>query len=170
MRSLNVAVVGNGQVTRSNNRTLFPSDSLTSVTLTAVPEAGWIFTGWSGDTSGTTNPIALAMSSDRTVTATFESALGAEAVGFPTRSALTDVSPNPSRGTVRIEYAIASPAQVRLSVHDLQGRLVARLAEGNREAGRYRVAWPGAAAGAGVYFVRLDAGGVRTSRRVTIAE
>jgi len=170
MESLSVAVAGDGIVERSTDRVLFPSDSLLSVTLTAVPAPGWVFTGWSGDTSGTTNPVVLTMASDRAVTATFEQALGAEDAGSPARSALTDVGPNPSRGTVNIDYAIATATLVRLSVHDLQGRLVARLAEGKCVSGRYRAVWAGADAGPGVYFVRLEAGDVRMSRRLTVTE
>ena len=31
----------------------------TEVTLTAVPDHGWVFDGWFGDTAGTTNPLTL---------------------------------------------------------------------------------------------------------------
>lgn len=42
------------------------------VTLTAIANSGYHFSGWSGDISGTTNPYVLAMNSDKTVTANFE--------------------------------------------------------------------------------------------------
>ena len=42
-----------------------------SVTLTATAGTGFEFQGWSGDLSGTANPASLALSANRTVTATF---------------------------------------------------------------------------------------------------
>ncbi|MCX6879818.1 MAG: chitobiase/beta-hexosaminidase C-terminal domain-containing protein [Verrucomicrobia bacterium] len=43
----------------------------TTATLTAVPAADYVFTAWSGDASGTTNPLSLAMNSDKIIGATF---------------------------------------------------------------------------------------------------
>ncbi|MEN6387583.1 MAG: stalk domain-containing protein [Candidatus Cryosericum sp.] len=43
----------------------------TAITLTATPATGYIFTGWSGDLSGTTNPATITMDSDKTVSASF---------------------------------------------------------------------------------------------------
>ena len=43
----------------------------TSVVLTATPDAGSVFTGWTGDCTGT-GTCTLTMSADHTVTATFE--------------------------------------------------------------------------------------------------
>jgi chitinase len=41
------------------------------VTLTAVADLDWVFTDWSGDASGSDNPIAITMDGDKLVTATF---------------------------------------------------------------------------------------------------
>jgi uncharacterized repeat protein (TIGR02543 family) len=46
-------------------------DEGTTVTLTAVPDAGWQFTGWSGDLTGNTNPSTLLMDAPKSVTANF---------------------------------------------------------------------------------------------------
>ncbi|MGD2085906.1 MAG: PKD domain-containing protein, partial [Candidatus Aminicenantes bacterium] len=43
----------------------------TVVTVTAIPDTGWQFDGWSGDLSGTTNPETITMDSNKSVTATF---------------------------------------------------------------------------------------------------
>ena len=43
-----------------------------SATLTATPNPGYRFTGWSGDASGTVNPLTITMNADKTVGATFE--------------------------------------------------------------------------------------------------
>ena len=43
------------------------------VTLTATPDTNWAFSGWSGDLTGPTNPIAITLTGDKVVTATFVS-------------------------------------------------------------------------------------------------
>jgi uncharacterized repeat protein (TIGR02543 family) len=43
----------------------------TVVTLTATPAAGYTFTGWSGDVTGTANPQTITMDGNKAVTATF---------------------------------------------------------------------------------------------------
>ena len=42
-----------------------------NATLTAVPASGYVFAGWSGAASGTTNPISVLMDATKTVGATF---------------------------------------------------------------------------------------------------
>lgn len=46
-------------------------DENTTVSLTATPDPGWQFSGWSGDLNGTDNQTTIFMNSDKTVTATF---------------------------------------------------------------------------------------------------
>ena len=46
-------------------------DGGTEVTITATPNSGYRFTGWSGDASVTYSPITIAMDSDKSITANF---------------------------------------------------------------------------------------------------
>jgi predicted heme/steroid binding protein len=46
----------------------------TSVQVTATPNSGQQFTGWSGDATGTTNPVTITMSAPRNVVASFTGA------------------------------------------------------------------------------------------------
>ena len=43
----------------------------TQVSITAAPAIGWLFTGWTGDTTSTSNPLTIEMDSDKTLMATF---------------------------------------------------------------------------------------------------
>ena len=43
-----------------------------TVTITAKPDDGWHFIGWSGDLSGTTNPAIITMDAAKNITATFD--------------------------------------------------------------------------------------------------
>lgn len=60
---------GNGQVLRQPDEPDYLFGS--SVELTAVPDPGWQFAGWSGDLVGAANPDTLLMDGDKTVQATF---------------------------------------------------------------------------------------------------
>ena len=46
-------------------------DKSTEVTIRAIPNSGYTFSAWSGDASGTTNPITIAIDSDKSITASF---------------------------------------------------------------------------------------------------
>jgi len=79
--TLTVNIVGRGSVTAEPPGTvilppgtiIFPYTFITGtvVTLTATPDTGWHFTGWSGDLSGVANPEELTMDTNKAVTATF---------------------------------------------------------------------------------------------------
>src|SRR6185436_5125453 len=43
----------------------------TNLNLRAIPDAGFAFGGWSGDVTGTNNPITVTVNSDKNVTARF---------------------------------------------------------------------------------------------------
>jgi len=45
--------------------------SMTTATLSATPHPGYIFSGWTGDASGTTNPLTVLMDSDKNIGAVF---------------------------------------------------------------------------------------------------
>ena len=71
--SLSVVAKGNGSVKEelvSAGRGDYSSGSV--VKLTAVPDTGYYFTGWSGDVTGTDNPIDITIGSEKNITATFE--------------------------------------------------------------------------------------------------
>jgi hypothetical protein len=65
---LTVSTVGSGSVSLNNSGPYYYGDI---IQLTAVPAAEWTFSAWSGDASGTANPTAVGMISNKTVTATF---------------------------------------------------------------------------------------------------
>lgn len=75
--SLNVAVSGSGRVVSSpagidcGAQCTSNFTAATSVTLTATPAAGQVFSSWGGDCAGSTATCTLAMSQARTVTAAF---------------------------------------------------------------------------------------------------
>ena len=58
-----------GEITRSSNASYYPTG--TKIGLTAEPAAGWEFTGWSGDLTGTKNPDTVTLNANKSVVANF---------------------------------------------------------------------------------------------------
>lgn len=84
--------------------------------------------------------------------------------------------PNPvtSDGTT-IEFQLSRPEQVDLLVYDIQGRRVAEVESGVFPAGRHVVTWNRGEMrrsdlGSGTYFLVLQAGSFRTSRKISVIQ
>lgn len=83
--------------------------------------------------------------------------------------ALRPVSPNPVRGGTQVSFVAPRAAHVTLSVHDVQGRTLAVLANGEFAAGTHQVAVDTAALPAGLCFLRLQTpSGTLSQRFVTL--
>ena len=83
------------------------------------------------------------------------------------------VAPSPFTHHTEISFALSSPASVQLSIHDVSGRRVRTLLSGDGGEGVHTARWDGRDAqgrqlASGVYFVRLERGGVATSRQVVL--
>jgi hypothetical protein len=83
-------------------------------------------------------------------------------------------APNPFNPSTRIFYELpAAGARVTLSIHDLGGRLVRTLVDGERADGPQATAWDGhsddgQAAPGGVYFYRLSGSGIDETRKMVL--
>jgi|GEM_PF-2104200 len=84
--SLGVSAV-NGSVVKSPDAARY--DANTVVSLTATPNVGHEFVGWSGDASGSANPVSVTMNSNKTVVALFRAV-----------PVLTSIGVSPSTSTV----------------------------------------------------------------------
>ncbi len=66
--TLTVTTVGNGSVSRNNSGPYHYGDV---VQLTAAPVTGWSFAHWTGDLTGSANPISITINGNKSVTAHF---------------------------------------------------------------------------------------------------
>jgi len=66
--------------------------------------------------------------------------------------------PNPFNPRTTINFALPSAANVRLNVYDVNGREIAELANGWREAGSHEITFDGSHLPSGIYLYRLTAG------------
>ncbi|MGH2569590.1 MAG: Ig-like domain-containing protein, partial [bacterium] len=107
--------------------------------------------------------------------------LGFAATGAPVNGpagglngiALAPNYPNPFRPSTTIEYTLPADGDVRLSVYNVHGQVVRRLVDERQTSGQRRVVWEGRddagrAVAAGVYFLRLDAGDRRVTRKMIL--
>jgi hypothetical protein len=76
--------------------------------------------------------------------------------------------PNPFNPTTNFEFRITTCEFVSLKIFDVLGKEVAALVDDVRPAGTYIATWNAANAPAGVYFVRLTAGGLSQMRRAVL--
>ena len=86
----------------------------------------------------------------------------------PTEFALHPPSPNPARGAVEVRYDLPEDVDVYLAVYDVMGREVAVIESGSEGAGYHRARFEPGSLPAGVYLVRIDAGGSIATQRITI--
>jgi hypothetical protein len=97
---------------------------------------------------------------------------GAGVAQEPTGKLITSifkVGPNPVLTGTQVSYALERAGLASLDVYDATGRLVRNLASGTHKAGTYTAVWDakditGKSVPAGVYYVRLSADRVSTTR------
>ncbi len=83
------------------------------------------------------------------------------------------VSPNPMNPSAKISFTITQAGRVRVSIYDLNGRLVRTIGDNQLAAGSYTMPWDGSTrtggrAASGVYFVKVASGGASAVQRVTV--
>ncbi len=74
---------------------------------------------------------------------------------LPTETNIIGSYPNPFNPTTTIKYQLAAPGYVRLSIFNILGEEIARLADGDYAAGYYSAVWDAGAAPSGIYFARI---------------
>jgi len=89
---------------------------------------------------------------------------------LPTEFAITSAYPNPFNSVMRIGYALPEAANVRLSVYNVSGRLVADLVKGKVSAGVHTAIFDGSELSSGVYIIRLDAAGKTSQMKAALVK
>lgn len=85
-----------------------------------------------------------------------------------TLSSSFTVSPNPSRGAVRVSFVLPGPSHVRLRVVDALGRVLSEPVNGMMREGRHEFPLPVGGFAPGTYFCRLESGDERVTRALTL--
>ena len=75
-------IVKVGEIVSSSYPATYSFEDGTTVLLEAVPASGYLFTSWSGDLSGTTNPATIVIECNNSITANF-SQIATSQVNWP---------------------------------------------------------------------------------------
>ncbi|MFH1220090.1 MAG: SBBP repeat-containing protein [Candidatus Eisenbacteria bacterium] len=91
----------------------------------------------------------------------------------PTSFRLDQNSPNPFRGSTAIGFDLPRDLRARLDIIDVGGRTVRTLVSGMLRADHYCLSWDGksdsqTALAPGIYFVRMEAGSYRATKKVVM--
>jgi len=78
---------------------------------------------------------------------------------------LNNNTPNPFNPTTAISFSLNTPGNIKLSVYDVQGRLINTLINGNREAGIHTVNFDGSKVASGLYFYTLESEGAIVGKK-----
>ncbi|MEZ4655566.1 MAG: T9SS type A sorting domain-containing protein [Candidatus Eisenbacteria bacterium] len=84
------------------------------------------------------------------------------------------IEPNPLRVETTLDFVLPASGPTSLTIHDVSGRRMATLVEGDLDAGSHFASWEGRddrgrVVPAGVYFARLEQGEERVVQKVVVA-
>ncbi len=91
----------------------------------------------------------------------------------PPEFGLKQNAPNPFNPTTTIRFSIPEAGNVRLTIHDMNGRVVRSLVSGERNAGEFPVVWDGKDdsgrdVGSGLYFAHLRADDLTATQKMVL--
>jgi len=153
------------------------ADSGTTKTIAAVPDSGYNFGGWTGTGAGCytglANPATVTANGPIHETAVFTMATGVGYSSGVRQFGIQSSAPNPTHGSVYLDYGLRSSGPVSIIVYDVAGRSVRRLTRGWEPAGAHAVEWDGrdnqeGPAPAGIYLVVLRSAEGKSSKRVVL--
>ncbi|HYE59411.1 MAG TPA: T9SS type A sorting domain-containing protein [Rhodothermales bacterium] len=78
--------------------------------------------------------------------------------------------PNPARGLATVEFGVAQPGRVNVTVYDALGRTVATLVNEDLVTGTYRASFDGTGLPSGTYLYRVTAGGRSASGTLVLVQ
>ncbi|UCC80254.1 MAG: T9SS type A sorting domain-containing protein [Candidatus Zixiibacteriota bacterium] len=76
--------------------------------------------------------------------------------------------PNPFNARATIEFDLAAPCDVELTIYDITGAKVETIRRPGLKAGRHSILWDGDGVASGVYFARMEAGGYSQSIKMVL--
>ncbi|MFA7289341.1 MAG: chondroitinase-B domain-containing protein [Melioribacteraceae bacterium] len=166
--SINIWNSGSGKVDFNPSGGVYLEGS--TVTLTAIADAGWKFKEWGGMISGNDNPISFIMDKNYSITSVFEEITSVEDKPLINEFRLEQNYPNPFNPTTEIVYQIAKSSQVTLQIFDLLGKKVADLVNREQAPGLYNIQFSAIEhdLSNGVYFYTLQAGNQIITKKLVL--
>jgi len=132
------------------------------VTITATPDSGYVFNGWSGDLAGDQNPTLIILNKDKSITALFRQIISSVQVnGEIEQTKLGKNYPNPFSTETTIPFELKEAAQIKISVINNLGQEVCTLINKHLQPGKYTILWDGrdtngTRVSEGIYFCQME--------------
>ena len=89
---------------------------------------------------------------------------------MPESFSFEGIYPNPFNPVTQFSFVLPEASRVSLKVYNLQGRLVATLADGMRDAGTHEVTFDASNLASGIYLYRLTAGTFNASGKMVLVK
>ena len=89
---------------------------------------------------------------------------------IPTTFSIQSAYPNPFNSRIRIAYTLPRAGRYGLTVYDVNGAEITRLADDWRLAGSYRTAWNAIGIPSGTYFIKLGVDGQEVTHTVHLVK
>ncbi|MBU1880787.1 T9SS type A sorting domain-containing protein, partial [bacterium] len=128
----------------------------------------WAQSGFPFEKSGTLSDIAFIPYVPKNVPDVFGEVNEEIIAVAPEEFQLHGAYPNPFNPTTELSYELRVAGSVLLSVYDIQGREVAKLVDGFRDAGVHEATFDATGLTSGVYLVKLIAGDQKAISRIIL--
>jgi hypothetical protein len=89
---------------------------------------------------------------------------------LPSQHELFQNYPNPFNPVTQIKFALAKTADVKLSVYNISGQRVSKLASGTMNAGHHAVAFDGSRLNSGVYYYTLEVDNKSMTKKMVLTK
>src|SRR5436190_22699375 len=86
----------------------------------------------------------------------------------PPAAQLLPNHPNPFNPNTTIRFVLPAQMRVTIVVHDVSGRVVAKLIDEVRERGAHNITWNAQGLASGVYFAHMRTGNTDVSRKMVL--
>ncbi len=87
---------------------------------------------------------------------------------LPSAFSLSEAYPNPFNPSTNLRFEVPMSSDLTIAVYNLMGQEVAKLASGRYAAGSYNVTWQAENMASGMYFIRMNANGFNSVRKVML--
>jgi len=88
----------------------------------------------------------------------------------PDQYVLAQNFPNPFNPNTKIYYSIPKEGNIRISVYNISGQLIADLVNEFKATGQYEIEFDGSSYASGIYFYKIESGEFSDTRRMILAK
>ncbi len=132
------------------------------VFVTAEPDSGYVFNGWSDSLTGEQNPALITMNQNKTITALFKqiSTSNANEI-FSAQTRLGQIYPNPFSTETTIPFELKETSHIKISVFNILRQEICTIVNKHLTPGKYAINWDGRDKSGnrvtdGIYFCQME--------------